>query len=89
MNGPTLGVKDSQAAYRQALAKAVDDARAKAEALGQAGGFGVGQVSSVTEQSSQQPTPLFQTSAKAADSTPIEAGTQDVTADVSVTFVIR
>jgi uncharacterized protein len=89
VSGPSLGVSDQDAAYRQALAKAVADARAKAEALGQAGGFGVGQVSSVTEQSSQAPTPLFQaTSAKAADSTPVEAGTQDVTADVSVTFAI-
>jgi uncharacterized protein YggE len=28
-------------------------------------------------------------SAKASDSTPVEAGTQDVTADVTVTFRIR
>jgi uncharacterized protein YggE len=27
--------------------------------------------------------------AKAADSTPVEAGTQDVTADVTVSFTIR
>jgi uncharacterized protein YggE len=88
VSGPTLGVKDQDAAYRQALGKAVDDARAKAQALGQAGGFGVGPVSSVTEQSQDQPMP-FQALAKGADSTPVEAGTQDITADVSVTFVIR
>jgi uncharacterized protein YggE len=89
VDGPSLGVSDQDAAYRQALAKAMADARAKAEALGQAGGFGVGPVSSVTEQSTQTPLPFVRAAAgKAADSTPVEAGTQDVTADVSVTFAI-
>ena len=50
VNGPTLDVSDRDARYRDALGKAVVDARAKAAALARAGGFGVGQVSSVTEQ---------------------------------------
>jgi uncharacterized protein YggE len=89
VSGPSLDVSDREAAYRDALAKAVKDARAKAEALGNAGGFGVGVVSSVTEQSAA-PQPVFQAAAaKTADSTTVEPGTQDVTADVSVTFRIR
>jgi uncharacterized protein YggE len=43
------------------------------------------------EQGAQQQ-PVFQplaASAKAADSTPVEAGTQDITADVTVSFTIR
>lgn len=88
VGGPTLGVSDQDAAYRQALAKAIEDAHAKAVALGQAGGFSVGQVSSVTEQSNQPPVVFQPAAAKASDSTPVEAGTQDVTADVSVTFAI-
>src|SRR5882757_8904227 len=91
VNGPTLSISDRDARYRDALGKAVTDARLKAEALAKAGGFGVGPVSSVTEQSGGGPTPMFQAAgaAVAKDATPIEPGTQDVTADVSVTFRIR
>ncbi len=90
VNGPTRSVSDQDARYRDALKQAVEDARAKAQALADAGGFGVGPVSVVTEQSSA-PQPVFEraAAAKAADSTPIEPGTQDVTADVTVTFRIR
>ena len=90
VSGPSLGISDRDASYREALAKAVDDARAKAEALAKAGGFGVGPVSSVTEQSAAPLAPMVEaTAAKAVDSTPVEPGTQDITADVSVTFRIR
>jgi uncharacterized protein YggE len=90
VSGPTLSVSDRDARYRDALGRAVTDARLKAEALASAGGFGVGPVSSVTEQASSGPTPVFQGTAVAKDAaTPIEPGTQDVTADVSVTFRIR
>jgi uncharacterized protein YggE len=89
VSGPTLGVSDRDARYRDALAKAVDDARAKAEALAKAGNFVLGPVSVVTEQSAGVP-PIVEavpTAAKTA-STPVEPGTQDITADVSVTFRI-
>ena len=90
ISGPTLSISDQDARYRDALKKAVDDARAKAVALGEAGGFGVGPVSTVVEQTSSAPQPIFAATAKdAAASTPIEPGTQDVTADVTVTFSIR
>jgi uncharacterized protein len=90
VSGPTLSVSDRDARYRDALGKAVADARLKAEALAKAGGFGVGPVSSVTEQASSSPPQVFAAAgAVAKDSTPVEPGTQDVTADVSVTFRIR
>ena len=89
VSGPSLDVSDRDARYRDALGRAVDDARAKAEALAKAGGFGVGPVSSVTESSAGAPVPMFQATAAKVDSTPIEPGTQDVTADVTVTFRIR
>lgn len=86
VNGPTLSVADRDAAYRDALGKAVADAKSKAEALAKAGGFVVGAVSTVTEQT-DTPQPMFRAAvASAADSTPVEPGTQDVTADVTVTF---
>jgi uncharacterized protein len=90
VNGPSLGVSDRDVRYRDALDKAVADARLKAEALAKAGGFGVGPVSSVTEQGGSGPPQVFQAiGAAAKDATPIEPGTQEVTADVTVTFRIR
>jgi hypothetical protein len=88
VSGPTLGVSDSDALYRGALGKAVQDARAKAEALAKAGGFGVGQVSAVVEQTANAPVPVFSAAAGKDAATPVEPGTQDVTADVVVTFRI-
>ena len=90
VSGPTLSVSDQDARYRDALKKAVEDARAKALALSEAGGFGIGPISTVVEQSNSAPQPIFAAAAAAKDSaTPIEPGTQDVTADVTVTFSIR
>lgn len=89
VDGPTLGVSIHGRLYRQALQKALADARAKATALGKAGGFAVGRVVSVSEQSSEPPVAFQAAGAKAAPSTPIEAGTQDITADVQVVFAIR
>jgi uncharacterized protein YggE len=91
VDGPALSLSDSDGLYRQALKKAVENARLKAQALAEAGGFGVGPVTTVVEPGAQQQ-PVFQplaASAKAADSTPVEAGTQDITADVTVSFTIR
>jgi uncharacterized protein YggE len=92
VSGPSLSVSDRDARYRDALGKAVADARLKAEALAKAGGFAVGPISSITEQAGGGPTPVFQASGASAakdSATPIEPGTQDVSADVSVTFRIR
>jgi uncharacterized protein YggE len=89
VSGPTLSVSDRDALYRQALGKALADARAKAQALAGAGGFAVGAVSSVTEEAGDVPRPMFEAAAAKSDSTPVEPGTQDVAADVSVTFAIN
>ena len=76
--------------YHQALKDALADAKAKATALGEAGSFLVGPVSSITEQSNETPPVMFKAAATpSASSTPIEPGTQDVTADVTVTFEIQ
>ena len=86
VSGPSLGVSDRDARYRDALGKAVADARLKAEALAKAGGFGVGPVSTVTEQGA--PEPVFRPRHRQGLDTD-RAGTQDITADVTVTFRIR
>ena len=91
VDGPSLDVSDSRALYDAALKQAMADARAKAQALAQAGGFAVGPVFSVTEGSAAPvPQPVWRAAAAGAPaSTPVEPGTQDVTADVTVSFQIR
>jgi uncharacterized protein len=92
VSGPSLDVSGQDDLYREALKNAVVDARAKAVALGEAGSFGVGPVSTVTEVGSAPQPVLFaaQTATAAKDaSTPVEPGTQDITADVTVTFRIQ
>ena len=90
VNGPSLDVSDRDDLYRDALGKAVGDARRRAEALAAAGGFAVGPASIVTEGETDGPPALpFAASAKRDAATPIEPGTQEVTADVTVTFRMR
>lgn len=88
VDGPTLGVSIQGRLYRQALQGAVADARAKAQALAKAGGFRVGRVLQVSEQSTQPPVVFAAPAGAKAAPTPVEAGTQDVTADVQVAFAI-
>ena len=88
--GPMLERSDTDQLYRDALAKAVDDARLKAEALAQAGGFDVGKVVAVVEEGASPPEPLaLESRAVAKDAAaPIEPGTQDIEAQVTVSFEI-
>jgi uncharacterized protein len=86
-SGLSLSRDDSDALYRDALKKAVAAARSKAEALGEAGNFTVGSISSVVEGQRYEPMPLYDRAALAS-ATPIEPGTQKVTASVTVTFTL-
>jgi uncharacterized protein YggE len=86
VNGPFLEPSDVTALYQDALKRAVADARTKGEALAAAGGMTLGAVSSMSE-GSQAPIPFAAAAAKdAAGAVPIEPGTQDVTASVTVVF---
>jgi uncharacterized protein len=87
--GPSLSRGDQTALYRQALKTAVEDARETAQALAAASGLSLGRVTAIVEGGSlAQPRP-FATAEKTMDSsTPIEPGSQLVTATVSVTFAV-
>lgn len=84
--GPSLSVDDAERLYRDALRAAVTDARERAQVLASAAGLTLGKVRAVTEGSA--PTPVLMAGAKAAAdaSTPIEPGTRETTATVTVTF---
>jgi hypothetical protein len=83
--GPMLSRSDEPDLYRQALAKAVDDAKRKAQALADAADLKLGAVQSVTEGAAAVPIPF---AAKLSDSgsVPVEPGTQETQATVSVTY---
>src|ERR1700759_4028581 len=78
VSGPTLEVDAKDAPYRKALAAAVGDARAKAQALAAAGGFSVGPISSVSEES-DTPQPVFDSAVAKSAGTPAEAGRRAAT----------
>ena len=89
ISGPGLSSSDAEALYRQALAKAVDGARLRAETLAQASGRSLGPITAIVEGGAQA-TPMFREAAQASDgSTPIVPGEQETTATVSVTFSLR
>jgi uncharacterized protein len=86
--GPSLSTSDAAALYREALIAAVADARARAETLARAAGAQLGSVTAIVE-SSNAPMPLYTAAKSTADeSTPIEAGVQETSASVTVTFVL-
>ena len=84
--GPALSRSDADELYRDALEKAVEDAKGRAEVLAKAAGREVGRVTAMTETGASE-SPLFAKEAMAArDSTPVVSGPQETTATVSVTF---
>ncbi len=84
VNGPALNRADQSALYRKALEAALADARAKAETIAVASGLTLGRAASVSETSEPPVRPVDLKAA--ADSTPIEAGSQEVQASVTVTY---
>jgi hypothetical protein len=86
--GPTLSRGDQSDLYAQALKAAVANARESAQALAAAANVSLGRVTAIVE-GGGAPAPMPLAAAKAEDaSTPIEAGSQQVTATVSVTFSV-
>jgi uncharacterized protein YggE len=88
--GPTLTRSNQDSLEAKALRDAVGNARKKAAALADAAGVQLGSVTAITEGFSGGPEPYFAQATLARDSkaAPIEPGTQDVQASVTVTFAI-
>lgn len=84
VSGPSLDVSDQSALYRDALHKAVDDAKLKAQSLADAAGLSLGGVQSISEGGAATPFPMA--GKLSAAGTPIEAGTQEIQASVTVTY---
>jgi uncharacterized protein YggE len=93
VSGPSFSVDDTRAAYAAALRQAIEDARAKAEAAAAQMGVKVGGVVSVDDQAGGIQPPMYGFAAEKASAdraavapVPIEPGTQDVAANVTVVF---
>jgi uncharacterized protein YggE len=87
--GPSLSRGDVTDLYRRALTAAVANARANAQVLAAAADLSLGRVTAIVEGGgAPQPLPFAADKAAGLESTPIEPGTQQTTATVSVTFSV-
>lgn len=88
VSGPNLVRADSAGLYRSALRTAIANARAKARTIASASGLHLRRISDVSETSSA-PTPMPLAAKDAgATQTPVEPGTTQVEATVTVTFAV-
>jgi uncharacterized protein len=86
--GPSLSRSDRESLEAKALENAMAHARKRAETLARAAGVGLGRVTAITESAGEGGYELFATRAAATDEVPIERGTEQIQATVTVTFEI-
>jgi uncharacterized protein len=87
--GPNLHPSDTDEAYSEAVDRAFDDARAHAEAIAAKAGVSLGAPIAIVEGGGYAPGPVMAYDrAAAAEVAPVEPGTQQVSASLSVTFAI-
>jgi uncharacterized protein YggE len=90
ISGPGMSSSNAEALYRQALAKAVDDARARAQILAKASGRVLGKITSIVEDgAAEPPMPYYAERATLDAATPIVPGEQETSATISITFSLR
>jgi uncharacterized protein len=91
--GPSLTRSNREAYEAKALKSAFGNARKRAEALADAAGVKLGRVSSIVEGFGGGPQPMWEAARLAKTDTavgaPIEAGTEEIQASVTVTFAIE
>jgi len=90
VNGLWFEVGDPTGAMDEARAAAIAQARTSAQKMASAAGVSVGAVVSISESSASSPGPVYYGAAirDAAALTPVERGSQDVQATVTVVFEI-
>jgi uncharacterized protein YggE len=86
VDGPNLDTADQSSLYAQALKDALGAAKVKAQAIAGAAGLTLGSVLRVHEGGSSAPVPMFAQAKAAGADVPIEAGTQQIQASVTVTY---
>ena len=88
VSGPSLDRENLSALYHKALEAALADARAKAQVIATGANLTLGRVSSVSESTAEPPmrSEALKADVSGAPATPIEAGSSELQATVSVTF---
>lgn len=92
VSGPSFGISEDASYRRDAIKKAVDDARMQAEEMADAADKSVGDVVSITSSSVNVPFPMYADKRSLAEDSaavPIEAGTLDVSASLTVVFELK
>jgi uncharacterized protein len=86
--GPSLRVSESDEEYAEAVDAAFDDARAKAEAIAAKAGLTLGTPVAVVEGGGGGPIAYGESAAALDAAVPIEAGSQQIQAFLTVTFAV-
>ena len=90
MNGISFDIAAPAPLLEKARGQAIADARARAETYAKAAGVSLGAILSISEAGGvEPPRPMYRMMAMAQASTPVAAGQQSVTADVSVVWEIH
>ena len=91
IDGPTLTVEHPEAALDEARAKALATARARAELYAKAAGLSVRRIVRISESEGSPPIvrPMAMMASKRAEATPVEAGEQELTVNLSVVFELN
>ena len=89
ISGPGMSSSNAETLYRQALGKAVEEARLRAQVLAKAAGRSLGAITDIVEGSAETPQPYYAERAALDAATPIVPGQQETTASISVTFSLR
>lgn len=85
----SFDTSDPSAALSEARKAAVGDARMKAEEVAEAAGIALGPILSIAEAGSRAPQPLYRAQAELArSSVPVEAGSQEISASVTIVWEI-
>jgi uncharacterized protein YggE len=86
VDGPSLDTAAKSFLYDEALKQALGDAKEKAQAIAGAAGLTLGSVLKAHEGGNAEPVPMFDSAAATRASVPIEAGTQQIQASVTVSY---
>ena len=91
IDGPTLSVEHPEAALDEARAKALATARTRADLYAKTAGLTVRRIVRISESDGAPPIvrPMAMMARAKADSTPVEAGEQELTVNLSVVFELN
>ena len=89
VNSINFAIRDSAALLNEARAKAVADARGKAQTYARAAGVTLGPILSISEEGGNAPRPMMAMAMRAEKFTPIMAGEESISANVSIIWVIQ